>query len=584
MIAKSSPNSRTVFVTRSLWTLTVSQVSIIEKAFGLSSSETGWLFTIWEIGYVICTVFASYFGPRVHQTRAIGFFNIVCGLSAFLFALPHFVAFKDGVEYINGHNRSTGLKTDDFNADKLCAPHQNTSALDKDMSDGFGQKKVSAQSNKVLAFALFNVAMILQGVGKAPCYPYSAQYVDDNVDQAKTGFYIETPLSSKDPRYIGAWWLGFIILGVATLAISVPMFFFPRRLGHDKTDQMQKVAASASSHREVGTLKAELKYVAVTLLSIGKSIVYVFTLIAACFNVLSVSIFLGFEPKYMETQFSVPSSTASIFVGVMSIAALSIGTLLGGVVTRRGNTTPFRLILTIIGLWVTVTMLLAVAMVLGCGSQTVFNPLNNDTLAAALPCSCNHTEFLPICSEGVSYFSPCHAGCTNTSAGAFSACTLIPSGSAVGGLCGNSCGMLWPYSVVKFVLNLVDAIASIPIFLVFLRSAGEERKALALGVSAAVISLGAWLPGPVIGGKLIDSSCLFWNTASTSARFCAHYDIADQRYKLYGTMIGMRLVGVLISLVSLVSARKLKSWGHQSAQEDKNMEELVVQHNLRAEI
>ena len=32
----------------------------------------------------------------------------------------------------------------------------------------------------------------------------------------------------KDPRWIGAWWIGFMVLGIAIILISLPMFFFPR--------------------------------------------------------------------------------------------------------------------------------------------------------------------------------------------------------------------------------------------------------------------------------------------------------------------------------------------------------------------
>ena len=48
----------------------------------------------------------------------------------------------------------------------------------------------------------------------------------------------------------------------------------------------------------------------------------------------------------------------------------------------------------------------------------------------------------------------------------------------------------------------------------------------------------AWLPGPVIGGQLIDGTCLLWNTASTASKYCTFYQRVHQRYHLHAVMIG----------------------------------------------
>ena len=34
-------------------------------------------------------------------------------------------------------------------------------------------------------------------------------------------------LEPEDPRWVGAWWLGFIVFGGGAILSSIPAFFFP---------------------------------------------------------------------------------------------------------------------------------------------------------------------------------------------------------------------------------------------------------------------------------------------------------------------------------------------------------------------
>jgi hypothetical protein len=105
------------------------------------------------------------------------------------------------------------------------------------------------------------------GIGNTLYYSLGQSYLDDNTKKTNTplllgyamslrmfgpvvGFVLgyvalkifvdpsKTPLiDSKDPRWIGAWWLGWIILGIAMLFFAVLIGLFPKELPKNRTQQ-----------------------------------------------------------------------------------------------------------------------------------------------------------------------------------------------------------------------------------------------------------------------------------------------------------------------------------------------------------
>ena len=58
--------------------------------------------------------------------------------------------------------------------------------------------------------------------------------------------FAATDLKPSDPMWLGAWWLGMLILQVFTIIFSIPLFFFPKRLKPAKptVDELQAKAAA----------------------------------------------------------------------------------------------------------------------------------------------------------------------------------------------------------------------------------------------------------------------------------------------------------------------------------------------------
>ena len=42
--------------------------------------------------------------------------------------------------------------------------------------------------------------------------------------------YADVDMSQKDPRWVGAWWLGFMIIGAAMLLWTIPVILFPGKM------------------------------------------------------------------------------------------------------------------------------------------------------------------------------------------------------------------------------------------------------------------------------------------------------------------------------------------------------------------
>lgn len=68
----------------------------------------------------------------------------------------------------------------------------------------------------------------------------------------------------------------------------------------------------------------------------------------------------------------------------------------------------------------------------------------------------------------------------------------------------------------------------------------------------------AWLPGPVIGGKLVDQACVLWSNGDSGS--CTFYNMDTLRYTLFGFGICGRCVAIVIMAVILKFTWKMREW------------------------
>lgn len=65
---------------------------------------------------------------------------------------------------------------------------------------------------------------------------------------------------TRDPRWVGAWWLGFIILGVLIFIFSLPMILFPKRFPKKKIPTaLQKKKPEEEPKSPIEQLKGKIE-------------------------------------------------------------------------------------------------------------------------------------------------------------------------------------------------------------------------------------------------------------------------------------------------------------------------------------
>lgn len=522
--------------------------STLEKRFQLKSSEIAFLNIIFDISSLATLFFVTHYGHNRHRGRVIGVVYILAGIGALCNALPHFFyGVPKALQDKRGENSTEflcgGLECEDDNS-------------------------ISLRSQTVW----IAIASILASFSSATL-PLAMPYIDDSVGKRSTaiyaaiilcsysiggvlGFFLATialtvpayPLhvgepgypagDSKDPNYLGAWWLGYLIMGFALLIVSPMFLMFPKTLR--KTDGRQKEDAEAEEasdtgeeakeeHPERKSLIEHVKYFLWTLLqSLGRILRNPTIILLTLSGAIQFNTFAGlqlFGAKYLEVQFYLPAAFSSVLFGILLIPSGIIGNLVGGLVTKwfgHSNLKIGYIMMVFIGLAI---LLDPVNLFLGCDNRLVKGvnvPYTQGfegeiTLDGTCNKDCNcDVDYEPVCANYVEiYFSPCHAGCKssfkdaeNRTVFADCACIGAGNGTAVEGICPTyPCGAWLTYFLLGLVASCIYTMFAIPGFMLGLRCVDEQDRSITLGLANFCSKVLGSIPGPIIYGAFLDFPC-----------------------------------------------------------------------------
>ncbi|KAI1242475.1 hypothetical protein IHE44_0006020 [Lamprotornis superbus] len=543
-----------------------------------------------QVGNTLLIVFVSYLGSRVHRPRLIGCGALLVSLAGFLMALPHFITGPYEYDRSVASDNTTDLCQPQPGApgawanlsDASCTPHASRenhevllvmfvaqallgiggvpiqpfgiSYIDDFASDRNSPLYLGKELPLYLGI-LFSLTVVGPGVAFMLGSAMLRFYVDIDKVSAGEGRVLpgllghrgfqdpvgsvprargadvalmplssrvaaEVQLTNKDPRWVGAWWLGFLVAASLVALSALPYFFFPREMpkevvrGKDrdsrKREDMLSQLRPRSQHTESLSLMEFIRRFPVVLLRNLRHPVYLLVVLAQVNISAMVAGLATFMGKFLERQFSLTASLANMIIA-------------------------FPLLF------------------LGCPTQKVAgvtywdrSGFGHHILECNAHCHCPETGFNPICgSDGVEYTSPCSAGCSNvhihtdSSILNYTRCSCITGAGPVGfarpGTCGTGCSHLFvPFVVLSCLAGILASTSHTPSFMLILRSIQPEDKSFAVGIQFMLLRVLAWMPGPVLYGSAIDTTCMLWERRCERRAACRYYDNTLFRHRYLG--------------------------------------------------
>ncbi|XP_012523943.1 solute carrier organic anion transporter family member 74D [Monomorium pharaonis] len=627
-------------------------LTTLEKRFKIPSRTTGLILSGNEISEILSLVL-TYYGGSSHRPRWIAVGVGLSSLSCLVLALPHFIygPGKDALALTKEYLDQTLLNMTTLPNDLAICPRMDQPELcDAETKLSFSYLP------RLLVF----LSQFILGIGTTLYYCLGQTYLDDNTKKKNTpmllgftfalrtvgptiGFllgygclslYIDPNLhpviSKKDPRWLGAWWLGWIILGFIMGVFAILIALFPRELPKSKDTSkqtpkqdgeiplkldlvlQQKPPIQMDRTSSANPIPLETEYIP-TIREFPKAMKRLLTNwlltcnnLSGVFYVLGASAYITFIAKYLEVQYGTSAAGGTVIAGPISLFGMILGFLLSGLIITKFKPGPRPLLAWNVLVGICFVLGQIVFIFLGCTGSGI-RGIDLETLQMNLTagcnadCNCVGVKYSPVCHEAskTTFFSACHAGCrTMLDDKQFGNCSCLPlnessyvgdysdyfggSGRAVtleqqmfdsqalpplfdkvkAGPCTTDCNR--PYllfMVITCVIQLLGCSGRIGNVLVNYRCVDKKDKSFAQGITLMIISLLALIPGPIIYGAIIDSTCLIWEESCGTRGNCWFYHRDNFRYLVNISAAGFTIIGVLFDAMVCYLGKNLDLYG-----------------------
>ncbi|XP_052249531.1 solute carrier organic anion transporter family member 4C1-like [Dreissena polymorpha] len=529
----------------------------VERRFQLPSSRVGIIHSAYDLSAAILGIFISFMGSGRQKAKWLAMASVTMAIGSFVMALPHFTS---GL-YEYGRDLSMTCNKED-EADFL-----------------------NLHSSLQHYLYVLVLGQLLHGLGGATLYTVGLSLIDDSVPATSSPMYIGimnafatlgpamgyilggqlleiyvdfnrvniagVGVTSDDPRWVGAWWVGFVIASMLFLVAAIPISLYGAEL---PTAKLIRETRISEMHGDDGTLPvavtsnsrklSDLRHLPGEILQLLKNPPFLCSTLAVATEGMIASGLSTFMPKFIQNQFGVTAGWAAMLTGFMAVPGAVGGQFFGGFLCKRLKLKVrgcFRVAIVCSSL----VVLVSVALLAKCDHSHVAGvthgyPNSSGSVLPGLTDSCNagcqcHTElYEPVCDTqaGLQYFSPCHAGCEVRSSDGKSytscSCILPSNGSSVSmvtkGKCDNGCKMLYVFLPIIFIAIFLLSTPSPPAVQATLRCVHDKHRTLGLGLKWFIVRLLGTVPGPILFGVIIDSTCVTWREKCGHHASCWIYD------------------------------------------------------------
>ena len=395
----------------------------------------------------------------------------------------------------------------------------------------------------------------------------------------------ESGLTPDDPLWVGAWWVGYLILGVLCFLIIIPISGYAREIPGSEEIRKQKISEAYSTDKKDDIVKGDMDIRVSELPHHIKVLftnpVFVLLTLFQCCDSFIIAAFASFGPKYVENQLGLGAGLAGGLFGLVLLPAGLIGTVLGGWIVKRFHFTcteilKWEIVQTMLVMIFSFILFLYCDPIQFAGVTSPYSDMNTNKALVDdcnANCSCNDLLFEPVCgSNNLQYFSSCHAGCAsfqeNEDDVEFFNCSCIEKSlnmsdhdiiQATKGSCSSS--TCW-FVILFFILFFIE------VWLIFscstmsisatIRCVPGPQRSLAIGVQWISLRLLGTIPGPLLFGLAFDAACSLWSEICNQIGSCLYYENLDLSIYIFGICSVVKGASLAFIIIAWISYKRNK--------------------------